>query len=176
MVVPVALTIGGNIGNLGLIGIVKNTHHTIRKRFSTVQQPVERYFLGNNAGGGATNAAFSNFLGNNAGQGATNADNANFFGQNAGVGAETASNANFLGQNAGYNATNAFDSLFFGQNAGANDTNAANSIFIGNTAGSLTADLALDNTAAYNDTSTFANTSILIGHKTSTGGFSRSRA
>ena len=52
-------------------------------------------------------------------------------------------------------------------------TDAANSVFIGRWAGFQDT---VNNTAVYNDSSTFANTSILIGHRTSTAGFSNSIA
>jgi hypothetical protein len=151
------------------------------------------FFGGFQAGNGATNAQLSNFIGYEAGKSATDAESSNFIGWQAGINAtnarfsnfigttagHTATNAqrsNFIGPNAGYLATNAADANFFGFNAGRADLNAANAIFIGTNAGYSTADISLNNTASYDDVSTFANTSILVGHSTSTGGFSNSIA
>ena len=157
-------------------------------------------FLGANAGNAATNAINSNFFGSGAGQNATDAIRSNFFGETAGYGSTNASYANFfgysagalapdavfsnfIGYNAGGNAANASGSIFIGMNTGLYDSgvgsgsaNAANSIFLGTKAGSFTTDNTLDNTASFDDISTFANTSILIGQNTSTGGFSNSIA
>ena len=124
-------------------------------------------FIGDNAGEGSTNAHHSNFFGQNAGLEATNAYISNFFGPNAGFTAENASYSNFFGTNAGNAALNASNSNFFGRNAGYNADNAANSIFIGTQAGDN--DI-VDNTANSDDFS------ILLGQKTSTGGFSNSIA
>jgi|GEM_PF-1992743 len=143
-------------------------------------------FFGTNAGSVATNAFQSNFFGVNAGQFANFANRSNFFGNSAGQSASGANNSNFFGSGAGQNATSALNSNFFGNNAGTvtiissiinqGSVNAANSIFIGTRAGNFTADVNLNNTAVFDDTSTFANTSILFGHNTSTGGFSNSIA
>jgi hypothetical protein len=75
---------------------------------------------------------------------------------------------------AGKDAVNASNSVFLGNNAGNNSANAANSIFIGQYAG--LADSALDNTATFDDVTTFADTSILLGYNTRTNGFSNSIA
>jgi hypothetical protein len=105
-------------------------------------------YFGQYAGTGAENAAFSNFFGFSAGDAAINASNSNFFGLNAGRAAINAPNSNFFGQSAGERAENAASSIFIGEAAGANDP-------VNNTTG---------------------GTSILIGKRTNTGGFSDSIA
>jgi hypothetical protein len=147
-------------------------------------------FLGTSAGSGATYASYSNFMGLSAGYNAYNSPNSNFFGYNAGINATNAAQSNFIGSSAGGNATNAQysnflgasaganainanNSNFIGENAGIDATNAANSIFIGKHAGSGNT---VNNTASYDDITTFANTSILLGHKTNTSGYSNSIA
>lgn len=130
-------------------------------------------FLGNFSGNLSTGAFQSNFMGTSAGRSATNSHDSNFFGTSSGYGGTSASYSNFFGFQTGKDATNAYDSNFFGQNAGNSAIDAANSVFIGNNSGF--ADTVV-NTAAYDDITTFADTSILIGHKTSTGGNSNSIA
>ena len=122
-------------------------------------------FFGNNAGLAATNANNSNFFGNSAGFSAINANNSNFFGVNAGANATDAYSSNFFGDNAGVGATNADNSLFFGKLAGANAVTARNSIFLGQASG---------NSDTVNNGA--ADSSILIGDFTNTGGFSNSIA
>ncbi len=135
-------------------------------------------FIGEDAGFNADNASFSNFIGSGAGSGATDASLSNFIGNSAGFNAINAETSNFIGDLAGYDATNSRNSNFIGLEAGNGTVNAANSIFIGTRAGSdaYLNESALDNTASYDEISTFANTSILIGHRASTGGFSNSIA
>ena len=147
-------------------------------------------FIGYNTGSGASNVVYSNFIGYNAGLNATATNSSNFIGYNAGLNATATNSSNFIGYSAGNGAANVHDSNFIGysagngavgaiystfidRSAGSTATNAANSIFLGTNAGKLDT---VNNTASYDDTSTFANTSILIGHKTSTGGFSNSIA
>jgi hypothetical protein len=84
-----------------------------------------------------------------------------------------ATDAIFLGVDAGNSATDASRSLFLGLNAGNTAANAAQSIFLGTGAGDQDT---VNNTGVFDDVSTFAKTSILIGHHTSTGGFSNSIA
>ena len=157
----------------------KNATNAYRSNFvgygagDTATNAANSNFFGQSSGYGATNAYNSNFFGFNAGYGATNAIRSNFIGQDAGNGATDASNSNFFGLGSGNSATNALRSNFFGMNSGVGAANAANSIFIGTNAG---ANDAVNNTATYDDAATFANTSILIGHNTSTGGFSNSIA
>ncbi len=105
-------------------------------------------FLGEDAGGGATGASFSNFIGVSAGLNAAIAYNSNFIGGNAGngasgtsysnfIGASTGSfasttiAANFIGYYAGYGSSNAGRSNFFGQYTGKNTSNASYSTLIG---------------------------------------------
>ncbi len=93
------------------------------------------------------------------------------FGQNNnfafGVGAQAVNSDSIaMGAGAGAGATNAPFSNFFGSGAGFGAINAANSIFIGTNAG---ANDAVNNTLG-------ADTSILIGNNTNTGGFSNSIA
>lgn len=130
-------------------------------------------FVGLYTGLLATNASYSNFFGFQTGYGATNASNSNFIGQLAGRNATNATLSNFIGVAAGYQATNASGSTFIGWQSGYQSSNASNSIFIGRNSAYIDT---VNNTAAYNDITTFANTSILIGHKTSTGGYSNSIA
>ena len=130
-------------------------------------------FLGSQAGANATDAYGSNFIGSFAGYSASSAYYSNFMGANAGYIAINANNSNFFGQQAGENATNASNSNFLGNGAGISAINAANSIFIGRYAGSGDT---VNNAASYDDITTFANTSILLGHKTSTNGYSNSIA
>lgn len=157
----------------------KNATNAYRSNFigygagDTATNAANSNFFGQSSGYGATNAYNSNFFGFNAGYGATNAIRSNFIGQDAGNGAIDASNSNFFGLGSGNSATNALRSNFFGMNSGVGAANAANSIFIGTNAG---ANDVVNNTATYDDATTFANTSILIGHNTSTGGFSNSIA
>ena len=130
-------------------------------------------FFGQQAGQWASQASQSNFFGYYTGESATNASNSNFIGNYAGNNATSASYSNFIGFTAGRDATLATKSNFIGYGTANHATNAANSIFIGTDSGR---DDTVNNTATYNDTSTFANTSILLGHKTRTGGFSNSIA
>ena len=130
-------------------------------------------FMGFEAGQSATNAAYSNFMGDRAGYQATNAGGSNFFGFLSGYQATGANESNFIGEGSGSGASSASYSNFFGIGGGSNALNAANSIFIGSWAGRNDT---VNNTASYNETTTFANTSILIGHRTNTGSFSNSIA
>ena len=123
-------------------------------------------FLGQSAGSSGSSADSANFIGSYAGYQATSAENSNFLGYSAGYQASAASNSNFIGYGAGYTATNAAYSSFIGQSAGYGATNAGYAVFIGYNAG-------------FNDTVNSPNnlgSPILIGHSTSTGGFSRSIA
>lgn len=130
-------------------------------------------FIGLSAGAGAPYAHDSNFIGVGAGFSADYAQASNFIGRDAGSGADAASTSNFIGSNAGAGAVNADNATFLGTQTGQNATNAKNSIFIGTKAGENDT---VDNTAGFNETTTFADTSILVGHRTSTGGFSNSIA
>lgn len=133
----------------------------------------DMFIYGEFSGTAATNADNSIFIGKSSGSNATNAFNSNFLGENSGTSATDANYSNFFGQNAGNGAVYASRSSFFGANSGYNAQNAANSIFLGTDSGSGDT---VDNTAIFDDLTTFANTSILIGHKTSTGGFRNSIA
>lgn len=124
-------------------------------------------FFGISTGSSATNATSSNFLGPYAGSSATNASNSNFFGNSSGGYATNAYQSNFFGINSGASATDASDSNFFGTNAGLSALNARNSIFIGTNSGYNDSVNNLGNSDDY---------SILIGHHTSTGGYSNSIA
>ncbi len=143
----------------------------------------EGNFIGVDAGRSATNAFAANFIGTQSGYQATNAQQSNFIGVYSGRGATDASDSNFIGYAAGRDNINAAKSVFIGYQAGRYDVftssgsqGAANSIFIGTNAGNTTTDAGLNNTAAFNESTTFANTSILVGHASSTGGFSNSIA
>lgn len=155
-------------------------------------------FMGYMSGYNATNASGSIFLGYNSGYSASSAASSIFVGQSAGYGATSALGSSFIGNVVGYNATNAYYSIFLGNSAGMEATNARNSIFIGgmsgagdfgapsngaiNAANSIFIGSAaglkdvVNNTANFDDITTFANTSILIGHQTRTGGYSNSIA
>ena len=140
-------------------------------------------FIGASAGADASSANSSLFIGTASGFQATNASISQFIGGGAGFRATNATSSVFIGGNAGFEATNSSRSTFIGLQAGARDaannfgsTNTPNSIFIGYYAGALSTDITLDNTGTYNDISTFAKTSIAVGHRASTGGFSNSIA
>lgn len=94
---------------------------------------VHSLFLGSNAGGGVTNASYSNFIGNSAGAYAYSADSSNFLGQGAGFNAGGASYSNFIGRDAGAGAFGAPYSVFVGYRAGygVDDGVGANNIIIG---------------------------------------------
>ncbi len=130
-------------------------------------------FIGLSAGAGAPYAHDSNFIGVGAGFSADYAQASNFIGRDAGSGADSAATSNFIGSNAGSGAVNAENATFLGTQSGKDALNAENSIFIGTKAGENDT---VDNTAGFNETTTFADTSILVGHRTSTGGFSNSIA
>ncbi len=129
--------------------------------------------FGTRAGLGATHAGFDVFLGATAGQNATYAVGSNFIGLAAGYGATNASYSEFIGHNTGNNAVAASNSIFLGQDAGNGAATAANSIFLGQGAGMNDS---VNNTAYFDDFTTFAHTSIAIGHNASPNGNSDSIA
>jgi hypothetical protein len=131
-------------------------------------------FIGDGAGLGASAASSSIFMGDDAGYNAVSASGSVFLGGFSGYASDHAHSSQFIGSNSGSSAANAYGSSFIGTEAGENAPNAANSIFIGYRAGQD--ETVLDNTASYDESSTFADTSILIGHGASTGGHSDSIA
>jgi hypothetical protein len=106
-------------------------------------------------------------LGLNAGVDTISASYSILLGTYAGNNATYAGNSIFLGQFTGKDAVNAHESTFIGLSAGNSATTANNSIFLGVLAGSR--DI-VNNSVDTNDYS------ILIGARTSTGGFSNSIA
>jgi hypothetical protein len=159
------------------------------------------FFVGQNAGKGATSAIQSNFLGVSAGQNASAASYSNFFGLQAGQNASNAYRSNFLGNQAGQSASGASNSNFFGLSAGQEATNASNSNFIGNSSGyqasaainsnflgvgsglyaqNAANSIFIGSYAGYSDgvnnTLNTASTSIAIGQYSGTGGYSDSIA
>ncbi len=124
------------------------------------------FFVGNDAGNGATSASSSNFLGYSAGYGATNANQSNFLGYGTGYNATNASYSNFFGPNAGYGATSANDSNFLGSQAGYQATSAYGSNFLGNSAGNGATSANQSNFLGYSAgySATNANTSNFIGN------------
>jgi collagen type VII alpha len=123
-------------------------------------------FLGRFSGYGAVNAFGSNFLGIYAGAGATNADDSNFFGQFAGSAATNALGSNFFGYFAGEQATNASSSNFLGSNAGKNATNASASNFVGIASGANATNAYLSNFFGFNAGigATNANNALFLGN------------
>ena len=156
-------------------------------------------YLGNGAGGsnpsnttmigafaGANTAANfgSTFIGYNAGNDANAASDSFFGGKNSGYNADGAGSAVFLGNNSGYEATNADESVFIGLLAGSDAASAAYSNFIGSFAGyqatnarrAIFIGSSAGTSDPVNNTGNLNDFSILIGHSTSTGGFSNSIA
>lgn len=129
--------------------------------------------IGSSAGASASNVSEVVAIGPNAAGGASAVQNSVFIGRRAGENASTINNSVFVGSYAGANASTAAGSVFFGYNAGNGALSAANSLFFGTNAG---LNDTANNTALYDDVTTFADTSILLGHGTSTGGFSNSIA
>jgi hypothetical protein len=127
--------------------------------------PFASNFIGANAGSLAINAGRSNFIGFSAGENALNAGDSNYIGYLSGANATYTPGSVFLGNYTGNNSTYAANSNFIGFSAGADSPDARNSIFIGFLAG---------RSDTVNNSS--GGTSILIGNRTNTGGFSNSIA
>lgn len=124
----------------------------------------EEVFLGQDAGSGGT-ANATVFIGFEAGKNATGAANAVAVGRRAGTNTSS-NNSIFLGYEAGSNATQSINSVMIGFMAGQGATTSNEVIAIGHKAG-------------FNDTvnnNIGADSSILIGRDTNTGGFKNSIA
>jgi hypothetical protein len=136
----------------------------------------DEVYVGRWAGWNATNSNSNNVIGRGAGIGMDHIIAANFFGNQAGQNSTYSGTANFFGNGTGDSADNAIFSTFIGNQAGASSNGAAHSIFIGTSAGlgdNLTNYLSAD---SYVAPISYVDTSILIGHRTSTGNFKNSIA
>jgi hypothetical protein len=136
----------------------------------------DEVYIGHWAGYQSTNSWSNNYIGRCAGCYGSHNIASNFFGGSAGISSSYSGGSNFFGNGAGENAVNSSFSTFIGTQAGLAAQGAAHSIFIGTSAGwgdHLTNYLSADSSVA---PITYADTSILIGHRTSTGNFKNSIA
>ena len=124
-------------------------------------------FIGYFAGSGSSGSSDSNFIGDYAGAVAPGVSGSNFIGLYAGCSGYSGHDCNFIGTSAGFLAFGINYSNFIGYAAGASASGAMNSIFIGTYAGSGDT---VDNIG------NSGSTSIAIGRKAGTGGYSDSIA